>query len=444
MNRILGRIHLPLFRKQSIEPVNPKKAMVKPLKEALKLFESKNVNERRAAAERLRLLNSSDSIPALLKHLEISEDPTVISDILDTLNNLHDIRATEKLMEFIEKSPQAPTIEYLHLHRAIYALTRSKDPRGAPFLLNMLKKFQPSGRTNVVGMGIISGLGSYKYTKAYGEIFKFVKEKPVDRMLREYAVRALLEINPNRAREPLLSIFESETDWSFRRSLIVSIIYSLKGPIDQRFKKYLSHEDPYIVDLIDKYLAGKINEFGRLKQTESRKYRPKYFITHDWWHDVIEYRRWINDLFKTKFNSQGDLFKQDETIVRDIKNECTNEIEFNSLILLVASQIDLIQGNLLDPFITQSPGLQPGTINKLEAFLNQCIPSHDAKIIDNLRLIHKVRSKKAPIHITSDLPDLLSRLGFHTLPPDWKNVWIKLKDLYLETLKLLKEALESR
>jgi HEAT repeat protein len=413
------------------------------LEDAVRQLESTSVLDRRAGAERLELLHIPESIPYLLKHLEHSEDHTVLATILNILYSFGDLRATEKLIDFIKKWPQNAVRDPILFHNAVRSLASSKDPRGAKVIYSLLKNYDVNKRHTVDGMAIINALEGFKYKKAYNDLFRFIENATISRYLREYSVSAVLAINKHKPIQRLLKVFESETDWAFRRSLIQSIISARDGKIVYDLKRYENDEDPYINDLIKRHLKGESNKLFFSSKPLQAELKNKYQITNNWGHDVVEYRRWINDLFRSKFKVKDDLFRQNETIARDLNAECKNEVDFNTLILMIASQIDLIQNNVLETKVTFPPKMEPGSINKLEYFLSQHIPEYDSRIIKNLRLIHKIRSKKHPIHITSDLPELLIYLGFYNFPPEWPKVWGKLKELYLETLRLLKQALES-
>lgn len=429
--------------KSDITPSSTVKSSSKLLKDAINLLDSDLVGERRAGAERLALLHLPESIPYLLNHLEISEDPTVLSYIIGTLRSLRDIRSTEKIIEFLKKCLQAPVVGYMDFHYGIYALADSKDPRGVKFIYSLLKDYRPNSSNIVVGMAVIDSLEKFKYKKAFNDLFKFISDRMANKYLRQYSVSAVIAIDRKKAVNRLLKIYDIETDWAFKRSMMSSIIYSGTKNINKSLKKYENDEDPYIRDLVQKYMNGEVNRWSKKEVPRERRRKVKYLITNNWSHDVVEYRRWINDLFRSKFKVHKDILKQDETIARDLNAECKSEVEFNTLILMVASQIDLIQEDVLNTLITLPTRFQLGTINKLELFLSQRVKKYDPKVITNLRLIHKIRSKKLPIHVTSDLPELLKALGFYTLPPDWELVWEKLKELYSETLKLLKESLET-
>jgi hypothetical protein len=166
-----------------------------------------------------------ESVPCLLQHLEISEDNTVLSIILAILYSLRDLRATEKVIEFIQKLPHN-AIGYPTLFSdAVRALASSKDPRGAKFIYSLLKNYDVNKRHTVDGMAIIHALGDFKYKKAYNNLFRFIENRTIDRYLREYSVRAVIAINKRKPIKRLVNVFESETDWAFRRTLNPTQLY---------------------------------------------------------------------------------------------------------------------------------------------------------------------------------------------------------------------------
>lgn len=438
------KIKLPFLKaKKSLHIVSIKKKTDKPLREAIKLLDSSIVDDKFLGSERLLLLNDPKCIPVLINHLEPTENRKVLENVFKALRNFKDIRATEKLIRFVESYPQLGVDNSL-VSNAIDVLGDSKDPRSPDFIYSILKEYQSNPATTVIYMSTIHQLGNLKYKKAFNEIFKFIPDKSVNKYLREYALEAVLKINRKKAIKPLLNVFnEEEVDWPFRRKIISSIIYSGNGKPIKELKNCQDDVDPYIRESVGKYLSGeKLSRFNEAKETPKKRKR-KYLITNDWWHDIIEYRRWINDLFKVKFKVKGDVFQQNELIIRDLQKDCKSESDFTTLVLNLASQIDTINGNVLNPFISVPPQKGQGSINTFEAFLIEKIPSYNPKIASNLRIIHRIRSKKLPVHITSELPNILILLGFYTFPPEWEKVWEKLKDIYIEALKLLKESLEK-
>jgi hypothetical protein len=79
---------------------------------------------------------------------------------------------------------------------------------------------------------------------------------------------------------------------------------------------------------------------------------------------------------------------------------------------------------------------ESGSINLMEAFLNEMAPDNDISIIKNLRMIMTLRSKKYPIHRDDPvLLDALSYFGFTNIPPDWQDLWGTVLQRYLDSLE---------
>ena len=151
--------------------------------------------------------------------------------------------------------------------------------------------------------------------------------------------------------------------------------------------------------------------------------------------EIVGVRRNLNLLFEQKFKTR--LLKQNEMAVNDIRKPCSNEEEFNSRILSLALLISEIDTqNVLKLIKSGKP--EPGSINILEAFLDEYSPNYDKAIIRNLRVVMTLRSKKYPIH--RDDPafiDALNYFGFTELPPDWQELWEAVLRRYLDSLHAL-------
>ena len=151
--------------------------------------------------------------------------------------------------------------------------------------------------------------------------------------------------------------------------------------------------------------------------------------------EIVEVRRNINLLFEQNFKTR--FFKQNEMAVNDIRKPCSNEEEFNSRIMSLALLISEIETQSVLKLIKSSKP-EPGSINILEAFLDENSPNYDKTIIKNLRVMMTLRSKKYPIH--RDDPafiDALNYFGFTGLPPDWQELWEGVLQRYLDSLRAL-------
>jgi hypothetical protein len=157
--------------------------------------------------------------------------------------------------------------------------------------------------------------------------------------------------------------------------------------------------------------------------------------------EIIEVRRDLNLLFEQRFKTK--FFRQNEMAVNDIRKPCSNEEKFNNGILSLSLLVDEIEIHSVQKLITSSKP-EPGSINILEAFLDENFPNHNRIIIGNLRVIKTLRSQKYPIHC--DKPvflDVLKCLGFTDFPPDWEELWEVVLRKYLESLQGLVSLLQK-
>jgi len=156
---------------------------------------------------------------------------------------------------------------------------------------------------------------------------------------------------------------------------------------------------------------------------------------------IVENRRIIDLIFERNFKTK--LFKQNEMAVNDIRKPCSNEEEFNNRIMSISLLISDIETDGILKLIKSSKP-EPGSINLLEAFLNENIPRYDSSIIKNLRTIMTLRSKKYPVHRDDPVfMDALNYLGFTTLPPDWQELWEAVLRRYMHSLQNLVSTLVS-
>jgi hypothetical protein len=148
----------------------------------------------------------------------------------------------------------------------------------------------------------------------------------------------------------------------------------------------------------------------------------------------------LTKLFEHKFNTK--LFKENEKAICDIRKLCSNEEEFNNRIMALALLIDQIEVDELKKRIRGT--YEKGSINLLETFLKENFPNYNKRIIQNLRQIITLRSKKYPVH-----PDdkkfigAMNYFGIATFPPDWEELWERALRGYLEALQKLLEIIKS-
>ncbi len=157
--------------------------------------------------------------------------------------------------------------------------------------------------------------------------------------------------------------------------------------------------------------------------------------------EIAQKRREINLIFKSKF-SGIKLFEDNEIAILDIRKLCANEEEFNNRIQALTTLIDGINVKELKKFIKNKK--LNGSVNVLEAFLEEHFSNYNKRIITNFRNIVTLRSKKYPIHKDdAKFIDALKYFGFKRYPPDWGRLWEVVLKNYLESLKLLKKCIEE-
>jgi proteasome beta subunit len=153
--------------------------------------------------------------------------------------------------------------------------------------------------------------------------------------------------------------------------------------------------------------------------------------------EIVEKRRWVNDLFNHKFKTT--LFIQEESAISQMQKACKNENDFTNRIAALALLVDRME--LLDIGEKAGPAVH-GSINLLEAFAKERIPKLNPECIINLREIYTLRSKKMPIH--EDDPKIIQTLlkWEYKIPPNWSNLWIKALTKYRDSLDMLKKAIQ--
>ena len=148
--------------------------------------------------------------------------------------------------------------------------------------------------------------------------------------------------------------------------------------------------------------------------------------------EIVEERRWINNLFMQKFKS--NLLRQNEKAISEIQRGCKNESDFTNRIAALSLLVDEME-------IPKGEEIE-GSINKLEAFAKNKLPKLEPECIKTLREIHILRSKKMPIH--KDDPKILQVLleWEYKVPPNWSNLWARALAKYKDSLLMLKKALK--
>jgi len=169
----------------------------------------------------------------------------------------------------------------------------------------------------------------------------------------------------------------------------------------------------------------------RIQDRKERKRKP----IPDRTVSIIEKRRQINQIIMHKHGFE--LFKPNEMAIIDLGKGCRNEDDFTNRIQSLATLIDGMDAKSLKQSILGKK-INHGSINALQAFLNEHYSGYDGQIIRKQRNIMSMRSKKFPVH--QDNPAFiktLKNLGFTRYPPNWSRLWDTCKDEYHSSLKKL-------
>lgn len=158
---------------------------------------------------------------------------------------------------------------------------------------------------------------------------------------------------------------------------------------------------------------------------------------------IVRVRRNIDLLFTSHFEAKTKLFKQNEIAILDISKLCANEDDFNNRILSLSTLIGGIENDVVKAQIKGQHGDLSGSIAILEAWLEEARPDYDTKMIKDLRMIQRLRSKKYPIHAdTTEFIEALQYFGFTFPVIDWQALWEASLNAYLQTLEGLERLLK--
>lgn len=159
---------------------------------------------------------------------------------------------------------------------------------------------------------------------------------------------------------------------------------------------------------------------------------------------IVQTRRNINLLYSSYSETKTNLFKQNEMAIFDISRLCANEDDFNNRVLSLSNLVGEIESDAVKSQIKAEHGDLSGSISIIEASLNELQPDYDTRIIKNLRMIQRLRSKKYPIHVdTPEFVEALQYFGFSFPVTDWQALWEAALGAYLQALEGLERVLES-
>jgi len=156
---------------------------------------------------------------------------------------------------------------------------------------------------------------------------------------------------------------------------------------------------------------------------------------------IINERREINLLFQAKHGFK--LFKSNEMAITDLSRISKDENDFTLRIQSLSSLIDEMDAKPMKKHL-KGKDVEPGTINTLKAFMDECYGGYHDDLIINFRRLMTLRSKKYPVHKDStDLLKILQQMGFDEYPPDWTVLWEKCLESYLHSLTLIHECMNE-
>jgi len=154
---------------------------------------------------------------------------------------------------------------------------------------------------------------------------------------------------------------------------------------------------------------------------------------------VKQLRERVNQWFLWGHNKK--LIKSNDEIV-DLGKDCLTESDFIIQIGTLATIVDDFDEVALRSSLKRKNKIK-GTINLLERFLEENNLA-EGNIIRNLRLIKRIRSTTFPYHrgAKNEFFKLLKRLNLRP-PFNWKIMWNKCSNLYINALAELSDRLDE-
>lgn len=154
---------------------------------------------------------------------------------------------------------------------------------------------------------------------------------------------------------------------------------------------------------------------------------------------VVDMQIQVNGRAIIKFNF--GLIKDDTRSLIQISEECSDEKEFTTNISALSMIIDQIDVDSISTRLMNKP--QPGSINALQELLEENYKGYNPKIVTNLRKIKEVR-KLWPIHRDERQGLRLVEEICGSFPiKDYRKCWHNIIDLYVESISLLRDLLNS-
>lgn len=133
--------------------------------------------------------------------------------------------------------------------------------------------------------------------------------------------------------------------------------------------------------------------------------------------DLIDTIFNLNELSKSKFGFK--IFKDDSKLLNDLRKKGNDEEWFTLLIARIAAIIDNVYYDDIRQVLTRTP--KPGSINLIEEFLISKNITYDKASLDRLRILHRLRSTKRPIHNGEQTSiQILNDLGISYPVADWQ------------------------
>jgi hypothetical protein len=154
---------------------------------------------------------------------------------------------------------------------------------------------------------------------------------------------------------------------------------------------------------------------------------------------ISELRQHINGYFCLGFYS--NLIKENERGIAELEDTCTTDRDFVLRITNLASLIDDIDGNALALLVERKPENRD-SIHLLEEFLDEK-KFEKGNIIENLRIIKRIRNTVFPIHRASkEFLRVMSEIG-EKPPFNWSAIWGKCLEIYCNSLMELLYSLDA-
>lgn len=135
------------------------------------------------------------------------------------------------------------------------------------------------------------------------------------------------------------------------------------------------------------------------------------------------------------------IFKSNAKLLKDLKHQADNEPEFIFTIAVIATLIDEVHHDEILKYIKEKP--ESGSINLIERLFVEKDVQNYKSAITKLRLLHRLRSTKYPIHDKEhEAIGILKELGI-AYPINWKEAGNVCVNHFIESIKELVESVRN-